>query len=219
MKIVPELQSSFPGLRVVELRMEGLTVRSIDPALESFKREVQERIRGRTAALEEVKDQPIFRAYRNFFWRVGIDPTKVRPAGEALTRRVLGGRDLPRLNTVVDAYNLASIETSIAIAAFDTETVDEDALVMRRGVKGELFYGIGMSSPDPLTGAEVVIEDQESHRLIAVYPYRDSDDSKITERTNGVLFMMCGVPGIGDADLEGARNLTREYVGRFCLSR
>lgn len=219
MRIVPELQSSFPGLRVIELKMEGLAVKSVDSALESFKREVQEKVRRRTASLEVVKDQPIFRAYRDFFWRVGIDPTKFRPAGEALTRRILGGRDLPRLNTLVDAYNLASVETSIAIAAFDTETVNEDTLVMRRAVRGELFHGIGMSTPDSLTGAEVVVEDQESHRLVAVYPYRDSDVSKITEGTRGVLFMMCGVPGIGDDALERARDLTREYVGRFCLGR
>jgi B3/4 domain len=123
MEIAPELRSAFPGLRVVKLKLTGLTVRSSDPDLESFKLEVQERVRRRTASLEEVKDQPIFRAYRDFFWRVGIDPTKTRPAGEALTRRILGGRDLPRINTVVDAYNLVSVETSIAIAAFDSMKV------------------------------------------------------------------------------------------------
>ena len=88
---------------------------------------------------------------------------------------------------------------------------------MRRAVKGELFHGIGMASPDSLTGFAVVIEDQGSHGLVAVYPYRDSDGSKVTERTKGVLFMMCGVPGIEEAALERARDLTREYVGRFCL--
>ena len=219
MRIIPELQSSFPGLRVVELKMEGLEVESSDPALESFKREVQERVRHRIASLSEVKDRPIFRAYRDFFWRVGIDPTKVRPAGEALTRRILGGRDLPTVNTVVDAYNIASVESSVAIAAFDLGAIEEKSLVMRRAVKGEAFHGIGMVSLDTLTGVEVVVEDQESHRLVAVYPYRDSDDSKVTERTKGVLFMMCGVPGIDETTLESARDLTREYVSRFCLMR
>ena len=219
MRIVPELQSSFPGLRVVELKIEGLEVESTNPALESFKREVQDRVRQRTASLSEVKDQPIFRAYRDFFWRVGIDPTKVRPAGEALTRRILGGRDLPTVNTVVDAYNIASVETSVAIAAFDLDTIDEGSLVMRRATRDEPFRGIGMVSPDSLTGVEVVIENQASGKLVAVYPYRDSDDSKVTEQTKEVLFMMCGVPGIDDLTLERARDSTREYVGRFCLRR
>jgi len=219
MRIVPELQSSFPGLRVVELKMEGLEVKGVDTTLESFKREVQDRVRQRFASLTEVKDRPIFRAYRDFFWRVGIDPTKVRPAGEALTRRILGGRDLPTVNTAVDAYNLASVETSIAIAAFDVGTIEGESLVMRRAAKGEPFHGIGMASPDSLTGVEVVIEDQDSHKLIAVYPYRDSNDSRVTERTKDVLFLMCGVPGIDETTLDVASDLTREYVGRFCPRR
>jgi DNA/RNA-binding domain of Phe-tRNA-synthetase-like protein len=217
MIIDSEICSAFPSLRVVELKLAGLTVKSSDPDLEAFKVEVQERIRKRTASLEDVKNQPVFRAYRDFFWRVGIDPTKTRPAGEALTRRILAGRDLPRVNTVVDAYNLASVETSIAIAAFDSEKVNEDSLVMRKGKSGESFFGIGMDSTDSLTGVEVVIEDEQSHKLIAVYPYRDSDDSKISESTADVLFMMCGVPGIDDAALERADKLTREYVERFCV--
>jgi DNA/RNA-binding domain of Phe-tRNA-synthetase-like protein len=217
MEIAPELRVAFPGLRVVELKLMGLTVRSSDPDLEQFKLETQERVRRRIASLEEVKNQPIFRAYRDFFWKVGIDPTKTRPAGEALTRRILGGRDLPRVNTVVDSYNLASVETSIAIAAFDSKKVSEDALLMRKAVRDEPFHGIGMGSADSLSGVEVVIEDQGSHGLIAVYPYRDSDDSKITQSTTDILFMMCGVPGIEDTALERADSLTREYVGRFCL--
>ncbi|MDA4134508.1 MAG: phenylalanine--tRNA ligase beta subunit-related protein [Thaumarchaeota archaeon] len=216
MEIIQGLSSSFPGLRVVELRMTGLTVKGSDPELESFKLEVQGRVRERTASLDEVKNQPIFRAYRDFFWRVGIDPTKLRPAGEALTRRILAGRDLPRINTLVDAYNLVSVETSIAIAAFDAAKVTEGELVMRKSVVGEPFHGIGMASPDSLSGSEIVIEDIRSGKLIAVYPYRDSDETKVNERTEGVLFMMCGVPGIDDRALEAASRLTREYVGRFC---
>ena len=217
MIVAPELESAFPGLRVVPLRMDGLTVRDSDPALESFKLEVQERVRRRTPSLEEVKNQPVIRAYRDFFWRVGIDPTKLRPAGEALTRRVLGGRDLPRVNTLVDAYNLASLETSIAIAAFDLQRVSEDAMVMRIAVKGESFLGIGMTAPDTLNGVEVVIENRDSGGLMAVYPYRDSDASKVTESTRSVCFLMCGVPGIPDPELSRAKELTRQYVGRFCV--
>ena len=32
--------------------------------------------------LETLKDEPIIKAYRKFFWRIGIDPTKVRPSSE-----------------------------------------------------------------------------------------------------------------------------------------
>ncbi len=90
---------------------------------------------------------------------------------------------------------------------------------MRKAVAGEPFHVIGMASPDSLSGVEVVIEDRSSHSLVAVYPYRDSEGSKVDEGTKDVLFMMCGVPGIEDALLARAKALTEEYLSRFCLRR
>jgi len=216
LEIQKDLAEAFPGLGVLELKMEGLVVRKTDRALEEFKNEVQERVRKTTRSLSEVKDLQVFRAYRDFFWRVGVDPTKTRPAGEALTRRVLSGGSIPTINTFVDSYNLASLETHIAIAAFDLARVDESSLQMRRATLGEAFLGIGMPSPIQLKGAEIVIEDLSSRRLVAVYPYRDSDDSKVTEESRDVLLMMCGVPGLDLSALEGARGVCKEHVERFC---
>lgn len=44
-------------------------------------------------SLDSLKDDPIIRRYRDFYWHeLGIDPTKQRPAQEALLRRFLGVR-------------------------------------------------------------------------------------------------------------------------------
>jgi DNA/RNA-binding domain of Phe-tRNA-synthetase-like protein len=59
--------------------------------------------------LETLKDEPVIKAYRQFYWSLGIDPTKLRPSSEALVRRCLQGTVIPRINNVVDANNLASI--------------------------------------------------------------------------------------------------------------
>ncbi len=61
MRIDLSLNLSFPGLRVVELKVNDLVITESDPSLERFKQEVQEMIRHRTS-LDKVKDQPIFRA-------------------------------------------------------------------------------------------------------------------------------------------------------------
>ena len=196
--------------------MSNLSLRSSDPKLDAFKTEIQEKVRRSTKSPDEIRDRPIFRAYRDFFWRVGIDPTKTRPAGEALTRRVIGGRDLPVINTLVDSYNLASLETAIAIAAFDTAKISEEHLLMRKARPAESFLGIGMQSPIALRGIEAVIEDGQSGKLVAVYPYRDSDDSKVTLDTKESLLLMCGVPGIEMETLIQARNVTERYVGMYC---
>ena len=148
----PSVQE-FEGLDAIPFLVDDIRVAGSRPDLEALKTEVIEGVR-RAYTLDGLKNVPEIRAYRDFFWRVGIDPTKTRPAGEALIRRVLGGKGLPTINTLVDTYNLASIKTRIALAAFDAATLHGD-LVMRKGRPGEEFLGIGMYKPVVLTGEEV----------------------------------------------------------------
>jgi len=65
-----------------------------------------------------------------------------------------------------------------------------------------------------LQGGEVVISDSE--KLIAIYPHRDAEDTKVTEATKDILFMVCGVPGIQSETLLKAGEIAIEYITRFC---
>jgi DNA/RNA-binding domain of Phe-tRNA-synthetase-like protein len=213
--IHPSLREKFPDLKVHPIRLVDVEVRDEDPGLERFKEEVVGRARGRWT-LDGLREHPSLRAYREFFWRIGIDPTKTRPSAEALIRRILHGNPLPRINTLVDAYNLASIETAISLAAFDEDRL-RGRLLMRYADEGESFHGIGMSHPISLRGGEIVIADSEG--LIAIYPYRDAEHSKVTERTRNALILACGVPGIGGETLSNAGRLAVDYIKRFCGGR
>lgn len=167
----------------------------------------------RKYSLEALKDVSIFRLYRDFFWRVGIDPTKIRPAAEALVRRILGGKPLPMINNVVDSYNLASIKTEVAWAAFNRDEL-KGSLLMRAAGSGERFLGIGMDQPMELNGREIVVSDEE--KLVAVYPYRDADKSKVSAGTKNLLILVCGVPGIDEKILIDAGKVALELVTKFC---
>jgi len=210
--ISEEVHRDFPNLHVLISRIEKIIVKKSSPALEVFKKEVLQEIRD-TYDIENLKDRPVLRAYRDFFWKLGVDPTKTRPAAEALIRRLLRGKPLPRINTLVDAYNLASIKTEIAIAAFDSDKIRGE-LTMRYADMGEEFLGIGMKAPLRLNGREIVISDEE--KLLAVYPYRDAEDTKVTEATRNVLLLFCGVPGIPTQKLLKAKDVTLKFVTKFC---
>ena len=212
LKISADLVERFLGLRVLVVHVNGVRVEKEKVELQQFKEKVIKGIK-QTYTLATVKDVPIFRAYRDFFWRISIDPTKNRPAAEALIRRVLAGKPLPTINTLVDAYNLASIKTCVSIGAFDAERIRGN-LVLRLARKGEEFTGIGMEKPMVLEGNEVVVSDSE--KLIAVYPYRDADDTKVTLLTRKVLLLICGAPGIDEKILKNAAKTTIEYITRFC---
>lgn len=206
------LHERFPLLSAQITRFTGVNVQRKNPDLEEYKNQVYAEIKTRWN-IEELREDPQFRAYRDFFWKLGIDPTKNRPAAEALIRRVLRDRPIPNISTWVDSYNLVSMNTAIPIASFDSDLL-EGPLLMREARQGEEFLGIGMKKPVVLEGGEVVIEDGE--RLVAIYPYRDADHSKVTFSTSSVLLLMCGAPGITVEELEAASSMAVNVLTRYC---
>lgn len=212
LKIDKQLKNIFPDINVNLIQINDVKIKNIDDQLEKIKGQIIKNVR-RKYEINSLKDQPSVKAYREFFWKVGIDPTKIRPAAEALIRRIVSGKPIPKINTLVDAYNLASIETRIAFAAFDTDDLDGD-LLMRFAENGEQFQGIGMKKSFILRGGEIVISDNK--KLIAIYPYRDAENTKVTEKTKNVTLIACGVPGISDELLSNATQTACSYVLNFC---
>lgn len=211
-QIDAELEGCFPGLQVLVGHVKDVKVERSGFEMQKFWEELSKQVKQKYS-IESVKDVPVFRAYRDFFWRAGIDPTKIRPASEALIRRILASKSVPSINNVVDAYNLASIKTEVALAAFDEDELKGN-LMMRFARKGEKFLGIGMQEPMELNGGEIVISDAE--KTIAIYPYRDAEQSKISNKTRNVLLLVCGAPGIEKETLVKAGEVALRYIMKFC---
>jgi len=207
-----QLKDKFPGLAAQIIKFKGVSVKRELTGLEEYKEEIYAETRSRWV-IEKLRDDPDFRAYRDFFWKLGTDPTKNRPAAEALIRRVLNGRPIPKINTWVDAYNLVSIQTAIPIASFDADLLVGD-LLMRAAEEGEEFLGIAMKKPVVLKGGEAVIQDDNG--LVAIYPYRDADHSKVTGDTKNVLMLLCGAPNITLEKLDSSAGVAERVLIRFC---
>jgi DNA/RNA-binding domain of Phe-tRNA-synthetase-like protein len=206
------LTDKFPGLAAQIINFKDVSINRESDELEEYKEEIYSETRSRWE-IEKLRDDPDFRAYRDFFWRLGTDPTKNRPAAEALIRRVLNGRPIPKINTWVDAYNLVSIQTAIPIASFDADLLVGNRL-MREADSGEEFLGIAMKRPMVLKGGEAVIQDDEG--LVAIYPFRDADHSKVTGNTKNVLMLLCGAPNITLEKLDASVGVAEIVLTRFC---
>jgi len=210
--ITQEVRNAFPGLKSAMITVKGVKSERKNHKLEEIRGRIIKEIK-KKYSLESLKDVAIFRAYRNFYWRLGIDPTKTRPASEALIRRVLRSGSIPSINGAVDACNLASMETGISLSALDEGKVVGD-LSIRFAFEGEVFFGVGMKKPIELKGDEIVIADEEG--AVGIYPYRDSDRTKITNDTRDVIYISCGVPGIDEELLLKAVRKAAEYLIEVC---
>jgi DNA/RNA-binding domain of Phe-tRNA-synthetase-like protein len=211
MEFSPGVLAAFPGIYVAEGDILQVHITLHSPALETRKIGTVRYLQSRYT-LDNIRNEPVFRAYRDFFWSVGVDPTKTRPASEALVRRILSGDTLPVINTAVDAYNLASAISGMPIAAFDLDSLS-GGLTMRFAREGEEFLGIGMKKPVVLRKNQVIITDPA--QIIAIYPYRDSDSTKVSAATKNIHIVSCGVPGIARSLVIGAYETCARYLEEY----
>ena len=101
------------------------------------------------------------------------------------------------------------MKTIIPISGFDRNRLKQPFQV-RFARNGEAFRGIGMNKPMPLTGKMLVLADEK--RVLCVYPYRDSDSTKITEQSRDLLIVGYGALGITELRLSEAVEETLSYI-------
>lgn len=92
---------------------------------------------------ESLKEMTSIAATRRIYKACGKDPSRYRPASEALIRRMLQGKALYQRDTLVDLVNLASIAYGYSIGGFDADRFVGDTLTLGIGREGEPYEGIG----------------------------------------------------------------------------
>ena len=203
-----EASTHFPNLLVCIGTVSGVKVEKHTGEIEALKQSMITKMR-QNYKVEMLKEDPTVRAYRDLYWSLGIDPTKTRPSGEALLRRVLHGNDVPSILNVVDAYNLASLETIIPLSGFDHDLVSPP-LEIRFSNEQDEFKGIGMDKSARFSEKVLLVTDKK--QILCVYPYRDADTTKITDKTRNVLIVGYGAPNISQSRLAEAVEKALTYI-------
>ena len=128
-------------------------------------------------------------ATRRGYKALGKDPARYRGSAEALLRRVIAGKGLPRINNVVDIINLVSVESRLPIGLYDAEQLHGD-IVFRAGRAGETYKGIGKYDLN-LEGLPVFCDAAGPHGS----PTSDSERTMVTEATKEVLGILISFGG------------------------
>jgi len=136
---------------------------------------------------------------RELYRRFGLDPTRVRPSSEALLRRLKKGEALPRINSLVDVANALSVQLQVPVGLYDLDKVIGDQLVIRLGVEGEGYTGIGKEhvnvagricvadaegpcgNPSADSTRTMITTDTERAAWIYFLPVRDDDIDRTAE--------------------------------------
>ncbi|CCY65992.1 putative B3/4 domain protein [Prevotella sp. CAG:1124] len=139
---------------------------------------------------ETVKTISGIEATRRVYRACGKDPSRYRPAAEALIRRMLQGKELYQIDTLVDLINLASIAFGYSIGGFDADKFVGDTLTLGIGREGEPYEGIGRGMLN-IAGLPVYRDAQGGVGT----PTSDNERTKIELSTRHVLILVNGYDG------------------------
>lgn len=118
------------------------------------------------------------------------DPSRYRPASEALIRRILQGKELYQRDTLVDLVNLASIAYGYSIGGFDADKFEGDTLILGVGKAGEPYEGIGRGMIN-IEGLPVYRDEAGGVGT----PTNDHERTKMTLGTTHLVVLINGYDG------------------------
>src|SRR6266478_1693313 len=186
-RIAAELKAKCAkaALGCVEAAVEtGATPPGLDEAMRSCQ--------GKIAKLPEPKavlEAAAILATRAAYKALGKDPARYRGSAEALLRRLIAGKGLPRINNVVDVINYVSVESRLPVGLYDLVHVQGD-VVFRAGRAGETYKGIGKYDLN-LEGLPVFCDAVGPHGS----PTSDSERTMVTEATKNVIAVIISFGG------------------------
>lgn len=165
-----------------------------------------------TLTTETLKEMTSIAATRRVYKACGKDPSRYRPASEALIRRTLQGKELYQIDTLVDLINLASIAYGYSIGGFDADKFKGDTLTLGIGREGEPYEGIGRGMIN-IQGLPVY---RDAEGGVGT-PTSDNERTKIELSTTHLMVLINGYDGNEARVLENA-HFIQDLIRKYCQS-
>lgn len=178
-----KIKAAAPGLKVIKIEAavkNGPTDELLWERIQAAADKISEGY-----AIEMVNKRPGILATRLAYKALGKDPNRYRPSSEALCRRIVNGKGIYRLTTLVDLINLLSIATGYSIGGFDSDKINGNKLTLDAGNADDLFHGIGRGALN-IEGLPVY---RDATGGIGT-PTSDEERTKITEDTKNLLMLI-----------------------------
>ncbi|MCI7118442.1 MAG: hypothetical protein MR933_01370 [Prevotella sp.] len=165
-----------------------------------------------TLTTESLKDMTSIQATRRIYKLCGKDPSRYRPSGEAIVRRVLQGKGLYQVDTLVDLINLASMKYGYSIGAFDADKFSGDTLTLGIGKEGEPYEGIGRGMIN-IAGLPVY---RDAIGGVGT-PTSDHERTKVSLSTTRLLVLVNGYDGSEQGVTDTAEYIIK-LLNKYCAA-
>lgn len=176
-----EITNKLPMFNVYAFSMDVKVQDSliIEDKIKELEKEINE-----TYTLEQVLQIPSIKNARDGYKALGKDPSRYRLACESLFRRLVKGNGLYRVNNVVDAGNVLSIELAKSTAVLDYDKIQGN-IHIRIGTNDDIYYGIGRGLIN-VNNIPLYVDEESPFGS----PTSDTNRTAISENTKKILLMI-----------------------------
>ncbi len=208
----PALFVQFPGLVIGVVVGQGLRPperpAEISALLAAAEERLQQEWGGRPA-----QEHPRIAPWRRAFQSLGLSGVKYPSSIEALARRALSGKGLPRILPLVDLYNALSLVHQIPMGGHDLGTIIGDVrLGPTRG--GEPFRAMFSEEVEMAAPGEIAYLD-DVEVLTRHWVWRQGHKDRITAETRAVFVPIDGLPEVGQGAVQAAVEEMAGALQRF----
>lgn len=183
-----QLLEKYPEVHISYLTAR-VRIKKSDPFVEDLKQRLKSHLHEQGINATNFTVHPAIAVWREIYEQAfHVKPKTYRSSIEALLKRVLTGKELWNICSIVDLYNCCSILSLLPMGGYDLQKVSGD-IYIRFGKTGETFRGLGEREKVAVQPEHVVYADDE-RILCWLWNHKDSAETCIDEATESVLFFI-----------------------------
>lgn len=201
------IKDALPNCHLGYIVVGGAAVRGTPPALTRELNALQEQL-AKAYNLQLLPSNPRIMSVRSMYKKLDFDPSRYRPASEALVRRVLQGKGLYYVNSAVDVNNFCSMKFLLPFGLYDLDKIDGN-IEYRIAEQGEYINIAGKSVTTE--GKPFLID----NKGVFGNPTSDSRRTAMTLSATNLLNVIYADEAVDAQALEEILNYTAEMLVHY----
>lgn len=202
-----DLLQTCPDCRIGFVEIYGASIAGSSPALSQEYLKLQDEV-AKLYNIDTLEKLPSIMAVRNMYRKLDFDPSRYRPASEALVRRVLQHKGVYYVNSAVDASNYCSLKFLLPFGLYDLDKIQGD-IHYRRAESGTYT---NMGGQQVSTGGKPFLTD-----AVGVFgnPTSDSRRTAVSLSTTNMLSVIYAGADAAKEDLVEILQFAGEMLTRY----
>jgi len=210
--IQPEIRNI--GLSGIYISIDGIVNKEQDADFEQYRKKVLFQAYDYVRKIEDIKKDTFIQGFRQLHDAVGAPNRKNLSAPENLYKLLEKKREIPRINLLVDIYNMISLKYKLALGAHDWDKIDGN-VHLRFTTGTEKFIPLRDSQPKTINAGEYSYID-DSNEIICYLDVRQIDKTKVTVETKNIFIIVQGNPNTPFPYIEDAVHELLILIKTYC---